>query len=135
MLFVNGHGGNIAAIIPSVRQLRYEGREVAWLPAYSPGGDAHAGYTETSLMLRLHPELVRLEYAEAGCVEPIETLMPALRRNGVAAVSPNGVLGDPAGAGTAAGARILDAMVAKAIAALEQWRPRPDGMLGWQGGD
>lgn len=60
------------------------------------GGDAHAGRTETSLLLHLAPEAVRLDLAEKGATEPLPALMPRLRAGGVRAVSPNGVLGDPA---------------------------------------
>ena len=75
-----------------------EGDDVlAWRPP-AAGGDAHAGRTETSLMLAIDPAAVRLELAEAGCTEPLEALLPRLRAEGVRPVSSNGVLGDPAGA-------------------------------------
>ena len=38
--------------------------------------------------------------------------MPELRAHGVRKVSPNGVLGDPAGASAAEGTRLLDLLVA-----------------------
>ena len=58
LVFVNGHGGNVPTLVDSVRLLRYEGRDAAWF-ACAPGGDAHAGRTETSLVLALAPTLVR----------------------------------------------------------------------------
>ena len=95
MLLVVGHGGNALAVSRAVRRLRYEGRRVlAWSPRWR--GDAHAGRTETSVQLALDPARVRLDRAEPGAVEDLATLMPALREHGVRAVSPNGVLGDPA---------------------------------------
>jgi creatinine amidohydrolase len=39
-------------------------------------------------------------------------LLPRLRAEGVRAVSPNGVLGDPAGASAAEGRSLLDAAIA-----------------------
>ena len=69
----------------------------------SPGGDAHAGRTETSLVLAIAPELVRLDRAEPGCPTPLAELLPALESGGVRAVSANGVLGDPAGASAGEG--------------------------------
>jgi creatinine amidohydrolase len=41
-----------------------------------------------------------------------------MREGGVAAVSPNGVLGDPTGASAAEGDRALNAMVAEIVRAL-----------------
>ena len=38
---------------------------------------------------------MRPDAAEVGCLLPLEQLLPRLRRDGVAAVSRNGVLGDP----------------------------------------
>ena len=56
--------------------------------------DLHAGRVETSLLLALHPGLVRLERAVAG---PDGVTMADLVRHGVQAISPTGVLGDPRG--------------------------------------
>ena len=64
LVFVNGHGGNVPSLVDAVTLLRYEGRDAAWFPC-APGGDAHAGRTETSLVLALDPALVR-SGAEAG---------------------------------------------------------------------
>ena len=45
---------------------------------------------------------------------------------GVRAVSANGVLGDPAGASAAEGARLLDQLAADLAAAVAAWYPGPD---------
>ncbi len=127
VLFVNGHGGNVPTLVDAVRLLRYEGRDAAWL-ACAPGGDAHAGRTETSLMLALDPACVRPEWA-AGNTAPLGDLLPAMRAGGVAAVSANGVLGDPAGASPDEGERLLAAMAADLIAALGRWAPDASGRL------
>jgi mycofactocin system creatininase family protein len=112
VVLVSGHGGNAEPLARAVAVLRSEGRRVgAWSPRIT-GGDAHAGRTETSLLLALDPAAVWLDRAEAGATAPLSELMPALRAGGVRAVSANGVLGDPAGASAAEGERILDALVA-----------------------
>src|SRR4029453_14167578 len=59
LLVVTGHGGNLDALRAAVPLLRHEGRDVAWFPCGVPGGDAHAGRTETSLMLHVEPGVVR----------------------------------------------------------------------------
>lgn len=118
VVFVNGHGGNVAAVDSAARQLVEEGRDVRWLACSAPGGDAHAGRIETSLLLHLAPHLVRIERAAAGATRPVQDLLPELRDAGVRAVSPNGVLGDPAGASAEEGALLLAAMIDRATAAL-----------------
>jgi creatinine amidohydrolase len=129
LLVVNGHGGNAPAVAAAVRRLRYEGDDAAWLPCSVPGGDAHAGRTETSLMLALDPDAVALPRAVAGDPRPVASILDELRRSGVAGVSPTGVLGDPAGADAEEGARMLDGMVRAATAAARRWDVRDDGRL------
>nr|WP_296765978.1 mycofactocin biosynthesis peptidyl-dipeptidase MftE [Rhodococcus sp. (in: high G+C Gram-positive bacteria)] len=129
VLFVNGHGGNVATLAAATALLRYEGRDVAWLPCAVPGADAHAGRTETSLLLHLSPEVVSMELAEVGNVEPIAALLPRLRAGGTRAVSSNGVLGDPRGATAAEGEDILAEMTERSIGAMRRWTPSKQGML------
>ena len=118
LVFVNGHGGNRDAITEAVDRLVGEGRPVSvWSPTI-PGADAHAGRTETSLLLAIAPEQVRLERAEPGALDPLERLLPALRSGGVYAVAPNGVLGDPSGASAAEGAAMLEGLVSALVAQL-----------------
>lgn len=111
VVFVNGHGGNVAALRAAVEQLVHEGHEVTWVPCATRGADAHAGRTETSLMLHLRPSSVRMELAAAGNTTALRDLLPALVAGGVRSVSANGVLGDPHGASADEGRRILDEMV------------------------
>ena len=88
-----------------------------WEP-HVDGGDAHAGRVETSLMLALAPELVRDE-RPVGATQPIDELLPRLREDGVAAVSPNGVLGDARGATAGDGQALIERFVAEIDALLE----------------
>ncbi len=120
VVVVSAHGGNGPALARAARRLRREGRRVlVWSPSWD--GDAHAGRTETSLQLAIDPGHVRLERAEAGDCRPIDVLMPALRAGGVAAVSVNGVLGDPAGATAREGARLLDVMADELVERCSAW--------------
>jgi mycofactocin precursor peptide peptidase len=129
VLLVNGHGGNHEALRAAVPLLRSEGRDVAWFPCGVTGGDAHAGRTETSLMLHVEPEAVRAASAVAGVTTPIGRLLPRLRAEGVVGVSPTGVLGDPAGASAFEGAALVDELVQRLVAAGRSWRVDPAGRL------
>ena len=55
--------------------------------------------------------------------------MPQLMAGGVIAVSPNGVLGDPAGATAAEGERLLARLTDDLEAKVRAWHP-PHGALG-----
>jgi creatinine amidohydrolase len=131
MLVVNGHGGNVAAIGDARATLRAEGRDCqVWHAGVRPAllaaaglplvADAHAGRVETSLMLALAPGDVRLDAAERGETRPLTEIMAGLRTGGVRKLSPNGVLGDPAGASAAEGETLLDLLVADLAATLRK---------------
>jgi mycofactocin precursor peptide peptidase len=120
LLVVNGHGGNVTAVEEAIERLRYEGRACLAWHARLPGGDAHAGRSETSIMLALTPSAVRLDAAERGDVRPLASILPLLRERGVRAVSANGVLGDPAGASAAEGERLLARLADSLNAAMDQ---------------
>jgi mycofactocin precursor peptide peptidase len=112
VVLVNGHGGNVDGLRSAIRTLTAEGRTLeVWSPTIA-GGDAHAGHAETSLMLAIAPETVRMDAAEVGATESITVLLPALRAGGVRAVSPNGVLGDPTDATADHGRKLLTDLVA-----------------------
>ncbi|MEU6251381.1 mycofactocin biosynthesis peptidyl-dipeptidase MftE [Streptomyces sp. NPDC047043] len=129
IFFVNGHGGNTATLDTALALLRTEGHDVAWTGCGTPGGDAHAGRTETSLMLHLAPERVRLDAAVAGDTRPLAALLPDLMAHGVRAVSPSGVLGDPAGASAEEGRRATDAMVSATVRRITAWTVDARGRL------
>jgi creatinine amidohydrolase len=129
LLVVNGHGGNLDALRRAVPLLRTEGRDAAWFPCAVPGGDAHAGRTETALLLHVEPDAVRTDRSVAGVTTPVGELLPRLRAEGVRGVSPTGVLGDPAGATAEVGARLLGDLAARLTAALPGWVVGDDGRL------
>lgn len=119
VVFVNGHGGNVGTLDAAVGRMRAEGHDTAWTGCEAPGGDAHAGFTETSVMLHLAPHLVRPFGAVTGNTRPLAELMPDLIARGVRAASPSGVLGDPAGASADRGREIAAAMVASVAGRVE----------------
>jgi mycofactocin system creatininase family protein len=129
VLLVNGHGGNLDALRSAGSLLRAEGRDVAWFPCGIPGGDAHAGRTETSLMLHVEPEGVLGERTLGGETASIASLLPRLRAEGVRAVSPTGVLGDPAGATAEEGAALLRVLADRVVAAATDWDADATGRL------
>ncbi len=129
VVLVNGHGGNVTSLDAACTQLRHEGHDVTWLGCAPPGGDAHAGRTETSVMLHLAPHDVRLPQAAPGDTRPLPELLPHLMANGVRGVSPNGVLGDPAGATAEEGRALVEAMVTRAVRLVTSGRADPRGRL------
>jgi mycofactocin precursor peptide peptidase len=117
LLVINGHGGNHAAVTAATEVLAREHRMLrAWWPRIS-GGDLHAGHSETSLMLYLCPDLVRMASAVPG---PSPALR-ALRSSGVKALSPSGVLGDPRTASPEQGQVIFDALSHDLLASFRSW--------------
>jgi creatinine amidohydrolase len=107
VVFVNGHGGNADAVAAAVRTLTGEQRNVAaWWPRIEHG-DAHAGASETSMMLAINPGQVNMAQAEVGSTKPISEISAQLRSGGVRAVSTNGVLGDPTTATSGHGHSLL----------------------------
>lgn len=128
-VFVNAHGGNLRSLAGAVRRLREERHRAAWLTCETENADAHAGFTETSLMLHLAPHLVNTAQAVVGNTAPLAELMPAMVASGVAAVSPSGVLGDPTAATAGDGARLLEQMIENVCALITDGEADADGRL------
>lgn len=125
VVFVSTHGGNAAAVRSAVALLITESRAVrAWSPPVGATDDVHAGRTETSIMLALRPEAVRVPAAVAGCTEPLPSILPSLQSSGVVSVSATGVLGDPSGASADEGLVLLSAWTDGLVAALDGWPSR-----------
>jgi mycofactocin system creatininase family protein len=122
VVFVSAHGGNAEPVGRAVARLRSRSRDVTvFQPQWD--GDPHAGHHETALQLVLHPDKVRMDRAARGNTTPLAQLMPALRTDGVGAVSPSGVLGDPTTATAAAGTALLGELGAALVRHVEAWHP------------
>ena len=125
VVLISAHGGNREGLALLQERCRVDGDPVLIWAAGVRGGDAHAGRTETSLMLAIDPEVVRTELAVAGSTEPLEVLLPRLRAEGVRPISSSGVLGDPQGASADEGESMLAAMTTELADALDSRWPRP----------
>lgn len=122
VVLISAHGGNYEALSLVRERCRLDAEPALIWTAAVPGGDAHAGRTETSVMLAIDRHVVRMELAEAGCTDSLDVLMPRLRAEGVFPISSNGVLGDPRGASEAEGELILASMTDDLLATLaERW--------------
>jgi creatinine amidohydrolase len=137
VVLFSGHIGNypimrdfeprlVAALAPALRVIVY-GDSAAILDAWRKSAQSvadlgshvggHADVAETSVMLVLHPETVRADRAAAGYLGTVDEAF--LRRafiEGIDAVAPNGVLGDPAGSSKAIGHAALDAVTELVVA-------------------
>lgn len=119
LVLVNGHGGNLQGVNEAVRRITMEDRRVlSWWPGV-PGGDAHAGRTETSMLLALDPGAVRLDRIAPGWTGPLDEV----RARGVRAVADRGVLGDPTGATAEEGRALLERLTADLVTRFDGWAP------------
>lgn len=85
----------------------------------SVGG--HADIAETSVIRHLHEDLVRMDLAERGFMGPMsEEVIARLQREGMLAMSSNGIFGDARGATSALGRRILSAFADHAADAFRR---------------
>jgi creatinine amidohydrolase len=120
VVLVSAHGGNAEPLDRAVETLRGEGRRVVtWAPR--DYRDAHAGRSETSLLLALDPKRVCSDAAAPGATAALPDLIDTLRTDGVRAVSPSGVLGDPTGASAEEGMALFDALTADLIAKVDDF--------------
>ena len=74
-------------------------------------GGLHAGQWETSMMLELRPELVKMDRAEAGYTGDLESGIQRFLGEGVQSISENGVVGDPRKASAEHGRLYLDRLI------------------------
>jgi creatinine amidohydrolase len=133
----SAHGGNFGALAElagqhgRVRVLAYTDLQrymdvmmeaAAATGLHAPETDAHAGGLETSQILAVHgdvdfpPDLEGYVAAEPGWLE-------RLMAEGMKALSPNGILGRPAGANAEAGAAICAALADELAAWVRSSRP------------
>jgi creatinine amidohydrolase len=130
LILLSAHGGNDRALVLAAEIL---GRELPALQVRIPGGGSvlpkgmlavarqdgvspeavglHAGEGETSEMLYLRADLVRMELAVPGYTGDMKAILPTLLEAGLKPVTSNGVLGDPRKAQGIRGRRYLAAEV------------------------
>ena len=139
LALLNGHGGNSSLLNVACRELRLaHGLETFLLhPSLPPdqggsghGGDGelgmgiHAGFAETSIMLALAPELVRMDLAARNVPEHLAANRHVRFGGSVTFgwlagdFGDSGVIGDPTGADGATGAALFDRAVADLVEAL-----------------
>lgn len=118
VVIVSGHGGNFAALSRAASKARAEGSQVSvWFPT-DVGGDPHAGATETSVMLALHPSVVDLRAAVDFPVSAEQ--MRQIQATGIMGVSASGVLGEPRRATASDGDAIVARWVREIIALVQE---------------
>jgi creatinine amidohydrolase len=141
---VPSHGGNFRplaemlddlarAVAPECQVRAYtdlRGFFDAWFQAVEEVAGAgalvggHADIAESSEMLLLRPDLVRVERAAAGYTGGIDdALLERIFRDGFRSVTANGILGDARGMSEAIGARCI-ARAADAVAAALRRQPQ-----------
>ena len=126
---IPAHGGNFAPIAQMLERLReavppgtrvfaftdLDGMMKAWRNAVQEesglgnrvGG--HADIAESSIMMLLHPELVSKDSAEPGFIDPVTPeVLDRMFKEGLHAITPNGVMGDPLGMSVSIGLRCID---------------------------
>ncbi len=113
VVVVNGHGGNLETLAAATGRVVSEGRRFAAVSCHVPGGEPHAGWGETSILLHLAPEVVRMDRAEPGVTLPWSEVGGRAVREGFAAITPNGVLGDPTRATASDGVALFSDLVAR----------------------
>ena len=121
VIWCNAHGGNSAALYRADQRLRDEGRRSLVARCSFPGGDPHAGRTETSLLLAIAPDVVRLDLAAPGDERTWAEVEAEIIAGGVIAVSPSGVLGDPTGASAEEGEQLLADLVDRLLVAVARF--------------
>lgn len=139
VVFLNGHGGNVAVLRIALRELRRRfGLQTFFTTFDVPPGNGeegpneqgmgiHGGYSETSLMLHLRPDLVDLTQASRHVPEHLSRH----ERIGFAGApvtlgwlsddfDGSGVIGDPTGASAGRGAVLFERAVRDAALSLTE---------------
>jgi len=147
IIIVNGHGGNTPFLDVVIRQLTNETSSIyAMIPWWNlvleeasklresefPGGMAHSGELETSMMLYLMPESVRFDRAVKDIGFPKSEFIwfdlikkrPVYFGERFSRISKTGTVGDPTVATAEKGCRILDAAVNNLIKFAREFKMR-----------
>ncbi|HKG25499.1 MAG TPA: creatininase family protein [Thermomicrobiales bacterium] len=137
ILLLASHGGNYAPLadeLPGLRKRHPNVELVAYtdlLGLVEAAGEvadrygvtrdeagAHAGEWETSMMLAVEPETVHRDREEVGFMGALGPVLDRINDEGIHAVAPNGVLGDPAKASAEHGEAYLERMADLFVAYL-----------------
>jgi creatinine amidohydrolase len=131
ILLFSGHIGNFPVLCDSLPRLRCAVSEeveidafcdsMAWIDRWrsavkEAGGDpnavgGHADIAETSLMMCLRPDSVRLDRLEVGHLGALsEVQLRSMWKDGIKSITGNGVIGDPHGSTVEIGERCLEAI-------------------------
>ena len=140
---VTGHAGNVGAMAAVMAELDPDDRDrVVSFDDWPAQRDAvhrvaetklnldrelvgtHGGHFETSILLAIAPDRVDMAAAVAGHVGPAAAASAKLRSEGMAALSPVGIIGDPREATAEAGELYLDALVNLVAEGIEAQRSR-----------
>lgn len=141
LVLLNAHGGNspLMTIVATEARIRFDmlvvatawtrfGQPDGWIAAEDKAIDIHGGDIETSVMLALHPDLVRMEKAERFGSRQAEfaARFAHLRAYGPHAfgwkmsdLNPQGVAGDASAATAEKGERLIAHAVRGLVALLE----------------
>jgi creatinine amidohydrolase len=141
VVLVPTHGGNFAPLAAAVEKLPDAQRQrvvamtdvgvlvqVAQLGEREFGvpmseGGLHAGEWETSMLLAIHPDLVRMDRAEPGFVGDPQEALASLFESGVDALSKTGAIGDPTRASAEHGRRYWETVLDLAMEQVEDESP------------
>lgn len=146
ILVISGHAGNVPAMklalemLPTGDGLRSVEAFTDWgryrAPLYAVGAAAglspaqmgsHAGHYESSLMLRMRPDLVDRSQVAAGYIGEPADAGARLRDAGMHNLSVNGVIGDPRTATAAFGDRYFETMVGAMVEHFSGTAARAEG--------
>lgn len=131
LVFLNGHGGNSALLQVVCREVHLDHGLLTFLthpyvaadqggpsPAHELGMGIHGGIDETSMLLHLHPEVVRMEHAARSVPESLAGRKhvkfggPVIFGWSSSDLGESGVIGDPTGANAERGKEHFEAAVA-----------------------
>lgn len=91
-------------------------REVERVKGFGERVGGHADVAETSIMLALHPDLVRSDLFEPGFEAELDDgVIDRIIKDGFDSVTPNGILGDPKGADAELGRALVDAFADEVV--------------------
>lgn len=131
IIFIPSHGGNFTPVKEAIDKLQVKYPETDLIGYTDLQGfinalhcfsskfavskeeaGAHAGESETSLMLALAEELVEEELFEPGYLGPLEEeQLSIIFEQGIAALTDNGILGDPTTASIKKGEKYLEELI------------------------